>query len=103
MKEDKKKYSREYMRKYRKDNPLKIKDFKLKQKYGITLIQFNEMFEIQDGVCVICKIAKATCVDHCHTTGKVRGILCSNCNTALGMFKDDVKVLLNAINYLDNI
>jgi len=67
----------------------------LHKNYGITLEDFNDMIELQEGKCLICNthleaLTKGLVVDHCHTTGKVRGLLCSNCNSGLGMFKDNV-------------
>lgn len=60
------------------------------------------MVEAQDGICAICKTKlKTPYVDHDHDTGLIRGILCNRCNRALGMFKDDRFMLLNAVAYLD--
>ena len=63
---------------------------------------YNAMWLAQDGKCAICRqvCIKALAVDHCHKTGKIRGLLCMRCNTALGMFKDDPALLLKAIEYL---
>jgi hypothetical protein len=58
------------------------------------------MFDEQDGKCLICQEAVTLVVDHCHTTGQIRGLLCNPCNTSLGHFKDDVKRLQRAIEYL---
>jgi hypothetical protein len=76
------------------------------KRYGITPIQYKKMFEKQNGLCQICN---QTCnsghllsVDHCHTTGKVRGLLCKKCNTALGMLEDNITYFKNAITYLKN-
>ena len=70
--------------------------------YGITLEDYNLMFEEQKGECAICfeKPTKKLYVDHCHTTGKVRGLLCQHCNFVLGQAKDNEQILLNAITYL---
>lgn len=74
------------------------------RRYGITLAQYNEMLESQGGVCYICKGACPTgrrlAVDHCHTTGKVRSLLCTQCNKGLGNFKDNSDLLEKAIEYL---
>lgn len=84
----------------------------LMRKYKITLDQYNEMLVLQNHVCAICrgpevKVNKfgnliALAVDHCHKTGKIRGLLCSNCNKGLGFFKDIIYNLYNAIAYLVN-
>ena len=78
---------------------------KLKLNFGITPEIYKEMYESQAGLCKICEneiefIHKNTHVDHCHTTGKVRGLLCHHCNLGLGHFKDNIKSLSSAINYL---
>lgn len=75
----------------------------LKFKYGITPEDYQEMLAAQGGVCAVCGAGpgvRALAVDHCHTTGRVRGILCPNCNTGLGKFRDDVGLLTRAITYL---
>lgn len=55
----------------------------------------------QSGKCLICnEIPKRLVVDHCHTSGKVRGLLCDHCNTGLGRFKDSPELLMAAIRYL---
>lgn len=74
-------------------------------KYRIRIKDYNEMFDIQNGCCLICnthqsKLKKSLTVDHCHKTGKVRGLLCGLCNTGLGSFRDDIVFLENAIKYL---
>ena len=65
-----------------------VKNTQLKKAYGITLVQYEEMLAKQDGRCAICHIAstefkKGLHVDHNHKTGKIRGLLCTNCNTRL--------------------
>lgn len=64
---------------------------------------FEEMVKEQDGLCKLCKKepqSKGLNVDHCHTTGRVRGLLCTNCNAGLGFFNEDVELLKAAIEYL---
>ncbi len=74
------------------------------KKFGITVREYNAIFVLQQGRCGICEepLTKP-CIDHCHTTGKVRGILCPTCNTGLGMFKDSPKNLSRASSYLSNL
>lgn len=78
--------------------------YHLKYRYGITQDEFNKIIELQDGLCAICQKsptgAKPWHVDHDHSTGRVRGILCHSCNTALGNFKDDPEILRKALEYL---
>jgi hypothetical protein len=82
---------------------------KLIRAYGITLQQAQQILEDQGGTCSICrtslefgaKIYKhRACVDHCHSTGAFRGILCHYCNTALGYLKDDIEIFSSAIKYI---
>ena len=78
----------------------------LLNKYGLTTEDYNKMLDQQNGVCKICKQVCITnevlSVDHCHTTGKIRGLLCMKCNSALGYFKDNIETLKSAIKYLEN-
>lgn len=94
---------------YRKNKDRVYNTF-YKTKYGISLEIYNKMLEMQSKRCAICKTEqtnnkfhKKLSVDHRHKTGKVRGLLCSNCNTAIGLLKEDINVLKNAINYLTTI
>lgn len=87
----------------------KTQSFWLKHRYGISLEEYQKMLINQDGKCAICdridsgkKGNKAFCVDHCHKTGKVRGLLCMPCNRSLGQFKDDSSVLRKAADYIDS-
>jgi hypothetical protein len=75
----------------------------LKYEYGITLDRYNEMLSIQHGTCAICNSPptyRRLDVDHCHHTGKVRGLLCKRCNTGLGNFRDNVELVQIALDYL---
>lgn len=62
--------------------------------------QFHKMMESQQGRCRICNKAAALVIDHCHKTGKVRGLLCHHCNIGLGAYEDNERVLLEAVRYL---
>jgi Recombination endonuclease VII len=64
--------------------------------------QITEMKAAQGGLCVICQLKPCTAVDHCHSTGIVRGMLCNQCNTVLGMMGDDTERLMRAVAYLEN-
>lgn len=99
-------------RSYRKHPELKEKRaaanriFKLKKNYGITVEEYERLLASQNGVCAICegtsiqKNRKFLYVDHCHTTGNVRGILCYSCNLGIGNFQDDTRKMEKAIYYL---
>ena len=120
-KKDHKKHLNGIARKSRRKNPQRHKDYGtkfrdsdfgrnsyLKRRYGITLEEFDNMKDNQDGKCAICgsisgKINKKNdrlTVDHDHSTGEVRGILCHKCNFGLGHFDDDIERLAMAIAYL---
>jgi hypothetical protein len=87
---------------------------KLKRLYGITVEQYDALLEKQNGACAICgskssysrnykSISSSRTkfsVDHCHSTGKVRGLLCTKCNRALGMLNDSIEVVLRMAKYL---
>jgi hypothetical protein len=90
-----------------RNNPDKIKQqsrkTRLKTKYGLTIDQYETMLEQQKGVCYMCEGVnsdRALAVDHCHTTGNVRKLLCTTCNTLIGQAKDNIELLNKAINYL---
>lgn len=72
-----------------------------KREYGISIKDFEEMKTLQNNKCKICnnEMIKPN-IDHCHETGRIRGLLCWNCNIALGYFKDNINNLLSAIQYL---
>jgi hypothetical protein len=74
----------------------------LKHKYNIDVNLYDKMYKSQNGECAICHIKSDNImsVDHCHNTGDIRGLLCSNCNNGLGHFKDNIDILKKAIDYL---
>ena len=77
----------------------------LRYRFNLTIDEYDKMLENQQGKCAICgggreKQKYKFSVDHCHATGKIRGILCQNCNAGLGLFKDNPQSLTNAITYL---
>lgn len=96
-------YERAYYNENRSNTKEKRRDTELKKSYGISLNEFNELFKLQDNKCANRKCSGVCTrwgLDHDHKTGKVRGILCSNCNTSLGLVKDSVDVLEGLIGYL---
>jgi hypothetical protein len=79
----------------------------LKKKYGITPAQYDDMFDAQEGKCAICtrhqlEFKRRFDVDHNHDTGEVRGLLCHDCNRALGFLKDSPKNAEAALDYLNS-
>jgi len=98
-----------WARRYREVNPEKVKlsnrKYQLMRRYNMTLEDYDELLELQEGLCDICGVTlvdtRSTHIDHCHATGKVRGILCANCNKGLAFFDDNVLTLANSIVYLE--
>ena len=92
---------------YKKNNhSMKVRG---KGSYRLTEEQYNQLMIKQNGLCAICKqknymkgLEIGLCVDHCHNTGKVRGLLCHNCNVGIGNLKDNILTLESAIIYLKN-
>jgi Recombination endonuclease VII len=75
--------------------------WQLKSLYGLSGDQYNALYNAQGGCCAICgRTDKRLAVDHDHSTGYVRGLLCGRCNPALGAFRDSVSLLQDAIDYL---
>lgn len=89
----------------KKDRASILRNSDLRRKYNMTIDDYMLMDTQQKGKCAICntkcRSKRILCVDHCHETGKVRGLLCLGCNTALGNFKDDIVLLEKAIIYLE--
>ena len=92
---------------WRKSNPdkLKVNDRKnkLKCKYGLSVEQYNEILSMQEGVCALClkeHKRRPLNVDHCHSTGRIRGLLCDKCNLAIGLLGDNADLALRAARYL---
>lgn len=92
-------------------NKDKEKSGKLFNKFGITLEQYKDILKLQNNKCAICEISIETHlnlrqtyfpVDHCHTTGKIRGLLCDKCNRGIGLLQDNPDILQKAIDYLQN-
>ena len=87
------------------ENPDRTRNNDLKRNYGITLKEHQDMYNEQNGLCAICKKEgdgrwKKLCVDHDHKTGKVRKLLCRNCNMVLGQVEDNIHILQSMIQYL---
>ena len=97
-------YEHKRVRSYRENNTEKVKasnrNTKLKRAYGITQEQYLEMSLRQDNKCACCGRETKLVVDHCHTTGKIRELLCNNCNTALGLLNEDTTIVQNLSTYI---
>jgi hypothetical protein len=95
-------YCKECNSKLNKQNPT----YRLMYIHNITPEVYNDMFNKQEGKCLICnrhqsELTKGLCVDHDHLTGKKRGLLCTKCNLRLGTFNDNIEDLKRAIIYLE--
>lgn len=96
---------KQYIQTYSRSNPDVQRKTQYKRKFGITLEDYDKMLVEQKEKCCICdkhqsELNKLLHVDHDHKSGKIRWLLCGDCNLALGMFKDDEILLTNAIKYL---
>lgn len=100
-------------RSWTENNPDRVKEYRQKDSWtlakrcarrGITPEEFVIMYEQQNECCAICKMQMEimdNAIDHNHATGQFRGILCKQCNRALGMFRDSPKILKSAVKYLE--
>jgi hypothetical protein len=108
-------WRRKYNHEWRREHPEIVrrgtKDYRLrvgmKKKYGFTPEQYDSMLESQGGKCIVCGsdnlrhgVIIGLAIDHDHVTGKIRGLLCSNCNTALGMLGNSPERILALYQYL---
>ena len=93
-----------YFKEYRLKNREAIRHKRMLAKFGIGSEDYAFMLGEQGGVCAICKRAnddgKPLAVDHCHSTGKVRGLLCSNCNVGIGHLRDSPTIMKSASEYI---
>lgn len=85
----------------KKYDPKKAKWESIKNRYGLTQKDWEVINDNQEGHCATCLTTDNLCVDHCHTSGKVRGLLCTPCNVTLGMAKDNPETLRKLADYLE--
>ncbi len=92
------------------DNRATYRRYQLKRQFGITLADYEAMFEAQQGLCALCGLPETAirqgrpitlAVDHCHTSKAVRELLCNNCNHGLGHFRDDPELMRRAAMYVE--
>ncbi len=109
VKESYKKFGKEYNKKYKQENPDKYKLYyrksKLKRMYGVSLDDYNKMFQKQRGCCAICgkhqsQESRALSVDHNHKTGEVRKLLCGKCNLLIGQVESNIDIIDIVFDYL---
>jgi hypothetical protein len=98
------KKSRAYTNEWRKKNPEHARKSSLRRKFGLFVEHYEALLRSQKGGCAICGSqnlnGKALAVDHCHKTGKIRGLLCAKCNTGIGLFGDSIQLLKAAAEYV---
>ncbi len=116
-KEQMKEYNKKYRSTNRKElngrkkewnlrNKDKIAAYHLKRRYGLSIEDYNSILKSQNNKCAGCGILSKDAqmgklfVDHCHKNGNIRGLLCSKCNTALGLVNDNIEILTNLISYI---
>ena len=110
--ETQKEYAARYQKEAQRLYPDRIRNWRISHKFGMTVQAYDAMYASQGGVCAICKepetgksrgseATKLLAVDHDHATGKIRALLCAQCNQALGMFRDKPRLLRAAIQYLE--
>jgi len=96
-------YHKDYHQEHAREHT--VAKFARKAGVAFTVEEYAAMLTAQNGVCKVCQKpssdGKSLAIDHCHATGKVRGLLCNNCNNGLGRFKDDPVLLRSAIQYLE--
>ena len=91
---------------YKQAHPECNRKWELKNKYGMSIEEYDRLLEAQGGRCFLCLVEKCQsgrrfAVDHCHKTNKIRGLLCLHCNKALGLFRDNPDVLRRAAAYVE--
>jgi hypothetical protein len=104
---------RESFKRHQPARRLRERKYRIQKQYGLSPERYEAMLAAQGGRCAICGTSEPRLnsnavyyctfsfhVDHCHETGKVRGLLCSRCNVGLGSFEDDVELLERAVAYL---
>lgn len=104
-------YQRAKQKIYRTEDPDRYRGYRYKRNYGIGLVEYKAMFEAQGGLCAVCKrendvflkksgARKNLSVDHDHSTGKIRGLLCERCNHSLGKLREDFDIIINLAKYV---
>jgi hypothetical protein len=94
------------------EKKLSRKSIGLRKKYGIGNEEYDRMFAKQDGLCAICGVSEAKVadktgpkplgVDHCHDTGRIRGLLCGRCNQGIGLLLDSPAIMRSAASYVES-
>jgi hypothetical protein len=103
--EERKRYARNRYHSNPKAAREATRNGQLKRHYGISLAEYNMLLEQQNGVCAVCEqpcpTGRRLAVDHDHETGRVRGLLCRNCNSGIGYLGDTLSRVRKAVVYLE--
>lgn len=97
---EQKKKRNEYNKKWENKNKSKRQGYRRKSLYGITQKEYENMFLLQSGRCAICDKCVKLLVDHDHKTGKIRGLLCIKCNSAISFLDESLEILNRALEYI---
>lgn len=92
--------------KWRNKNTDRTREYALQYNYGLSLEAYDKLLEAQQGLCAICRHSCPSgplCVDHDHSTGAIRGLLCRKCNVGIGQLNDDPALVQAALDYLNNV
>jgi len=99
-----------YQREWKRNNPQRAKRidraYRIKVKYGITRDEYAALLKSQNGTCALCGAERASSrnenlnIDHNHETGQIRGLLCTRCNTVIGLVNEDISLLSKMVEYL---
>lgn len=90
-------------KKYRREHPNELRVAKLLCLYGLTTTEYQILLDKTGNICPVCRQSfdgRIPCIDHNHENGVIRGLICRKCNLALGLFDDNIDILINAIEYL---
>lgn len=94
---------RESGRRWARNNKEKLRALRIKKDYGISVEEYNSLIVGAGTLCPICRKSFGEippCIDHDHSTGKIRGVICRRCNLGIGLFKESIDAFLNAVEYL---
>lgn len=94
-------YLKKYRRQWRRKNRERERAATYRRVFNLSTAAFESLRQAQRGLCAICLLPmKNPCVDHCHISGRVRGLLCMKCNSAIGLLDDNLDIVINAVRYL---
>ena len=90
---------KETVERYRPIHCAKNRQYRIERRFGITVEEYENILKWK-GKCEVCNLTNKLCLDHCHVTGRIRGVLCRKCNTGLGMLNDDPELVKALLVYI---